>query len=202
MKSPFSLVIASQNLHKIEEIRQMLPYSIICPQEKKDIPETGTTYIENALIKARAWAELYPDAFILADDSGVEVSALNGAPGVISADWAGVASSQEKLIEKMLVELEGTPLESRGASMVCTMLLLAPKGNIFVSRGETLGRIALEPRGTQGFGFNPLFLSADFGYQKTFAELSAEQRNRISHRSRALAGVRDFFASNAYQCFL
>ena len=202
MKSSFSLVIATQNLHKIEEIRQMLPYPIICPQEKKDIPETGTTYVENALIKARAWAEVYPDSFILADDSGVEVDALNGAPGVISADWAGVASSQDKLIAKMMVEMEGVPLAQRGASMVCTMLLLAPKGGIFISRGETLGRIALEPRGTQGFGFNPLFLSADFGYEKTFAELNASERNSISHRSRALRGVRDFLGSNAYQCFL
>lgn len=202
MKNSFSLAIATQNLHKIEEIRAILPYPLIIPEIKKDVPEDGSCYLENALTKARAWAQDYPNCFILADDSGVEVDALGGAPGLISADWAGRASPQHLLLDKMLESMEGLPAEQRGASMVCTMLVLAPKGHLYACRGEARGRIALQREGDTAFGYDPLFLSADFGYQKSFSQLSAQEKNRISHRARALKGVYDFFNSGAYALYL
>ncbi|MGL4393858.1 MAG: non-canonical purine NTP pyrophosphatase [Brevinema sp.] len=187
------LFIATQNKHKIEEITSILPSSldITIPSEYIDIPEGVISYVENALIKAEAWAKKFPDHIILSDDSGLEVEYLNNAPGVISSDWAGKDSPQEALLQKLETELEGVPFEKRQARFVCYMLLRMPNSQIFVSRGECSGHIALERSGSKGFGYDPLFI-ADAYPTRSMAELSSEQKNTISHRQKALIGIKDY----------
>lgn len=196
MKTYFPLVIATQNKHKVAEITELLSYPCIFSPIKKEIPENGSSYVANALTKAKVWALEFPDSFILSDDSGIEVDALNGAPGVISADWAGVSSPQDKLITKMLDSMADIAWEKRGASMVCTILLLSPKGHVFASRGETLGRIAFQKTGDTPFGYDPVFLSAHYNYEKSFSQLTSAEKNKISHRGRALKSVADFLDQN------
>ncbi|MGL4388263.1 MAG: non-canonical purine NTP pyrophosphatase [Brevinema sp.] len=188
------LFIATQNKHKIEEITAVLSTSlkIVTPTESLNIMEGSRSYIENALIKANIWAEKYPDHYILSDDSGLEVEYLDNAPGVISSEWAGVNSTQQDLINKLLVELENIPFEKRSAKFVCYMLLRSPDGQNFVSRGECAGRIAMEISGSKGFGYDPLFLPEAHQFKKSLADLSFEEKNMISHRKKSLIGIHDF----------
>ncbi|SFB89848.1 XTP/dITP diphosphohydrolase [Brevinema andersonii] len=186
------ILLATQNLHKINEIKQICNnIEFTVPKEVLEIPETGQTYVENALIKVQAWSRYYPQSYILSDDSGLEVKALNNAPGVISADWAGINAPQGALITKLLTKMEN--IFDRTAKFVCYALLLAPNGNIFISRGECFGRIAYDCQGTHNFGFDPVFLPQEYEYKKSFAELTIQEKNSISHRSKALAGINDFW---------
>ncbi|MGL4562906.1 MAG: RdgB/HAM1 family non-canonical purine NTP pyrophosphatase [Brevinema sp.] len=189
------IFIATQNKHKINEITCMLnasPISVLTPNQTLEIKEGSTSYIENALTKANAWSKIYSQHYLLSDDSGLEVECLGNAPGVISSDWAGSNSSQEDLINKLLSELSNVPFENRTAKFVCYMLLKSPKGDIFVSRGECFGRIALEKSGSEGFGYDPLFLPQEYNYKISMADLTLEQKNKISHRQKALIGIRDY----------
>ena len=186
------ILLASGNAHKIEEIRAILRREIgeevellsLCDVGfTGDIEENGTTFEENALIKARAGAKT--GYICIADDSGLSVDALGGAPGVYSARYAGQPSNTEKNNEKLLRELRGVPPEKRGAAFVSTVALVFPKeGAEFTVRGECRGRILEEYKGTAGFGYDPLFYYEPAG--KTFAQLSAEEKNRVSHRARSM----------------
>lgn len=187
-----SILLATQNPHKINEIKQICNnIEFTVPKGALEIPETGQTYLTNAFIKAQVWSRYYPQSYILADDSGLEVNALDNAPGVFSADWAGINASQDSLISKLLTKMEN--ISDRTAKFVSYALLLAPNGNIFVSRGECFGRIAYHRQGTHNFGFDPVFLPQEYQYKKSFAELTSQEKNSISHRAKALAGIKDFW---------
>ncbi|MGL4367254.1 MAG: non-canonical purine NTP pyrophosphatase [Brevinemataceae bacterium] len=187
------ITIATQNKKKIQEISAILREAeLIIPSQQYEIEEKTNSYIENAFIKAEFWHILYPGNWVLSDDSGIEISVLNDRPGVISADWAGKNSTQQNLIKKVLEELKDIPFELRTARYVCYMMLMSPEKNIFVSRGECLGRIALTVSGTEGFGYDPVFLPMEYDYRYSMSELSPEQKNNISHRYKALVGIKDY----------
>lgn len=188
------LVIASRNRGKIAEYGEMLrdlPVEILSLADFPDLPEvreTGRTFRENALIKARA-AAAATGLIALADDSGLEVDYLNGAPGVYSSRYAGPEQDDEANNRKLLAALEGVPMARRGARFRCVIAIVTPEGREFLSEGVCDGRISLAPRGRAGFGYDPLFLVPSLG--KTFAELGPEVKNRISHRAQALRAARD-----------
>lgn len=191
------ILAATTNKHKIQEFQAMLDASadsgrvcIISPDTIKGFPEiveNGTTFEENARIKA-GQAARYADMAAFADDSGLEVAALGGAPGIFSARYAGENASYQEKMAKILKELGNT--SDRRARFVC-VIALAYRGDIVETfRGEVTGRIAPEPRGMQGFGYDPIFIPD--GYDKTFGELGEEIKSRISHRARAFALAADF----------
>lgn len=188
------LVIASRNRGKIAEYGEMLrdlPVEILSLADFPDLPEvreTGRTFRENALIKARA-AAAATGLIALADDSGLEVDYLNGAPGVYSSRYAGPEQDDEANNRKLLAALEGVPMALRGARFRCVIAIVTPEGREFLSEGVCEGRISLALRGRAGFGYDPLFLVPSLG--KTFAELGPEVKNRISHRAQALRAARD-----------
>lgn len=190
------LLAATHNKGKLKEIRAILdgsPVEVVSLDDvgyADDIPETGQSFFENASIKARTLKELFPDYYVLADDSGLEVDALNGAPGVRSARYAGDNSTQLQLINKLLGEMTGIPSPARSARFVCVMVLISPEGIIHSSRGECPGAISFSPAGSNGFGYDPVFLPSEFGYAHTLAEVPDELKNRISHRARALSNIR------------
>ena len=157
------------------------------------IPENGETFLENASLKAAGYA-MQTCMLTLADDSGLEVDALNGAPGVLSARYAGENASDADRTAKLLRELSGVPERQRTARFVSVIAIAAKDGNIVnVSSGACQGRIAREVRGTNGFGYDPVFVPA--GFAQTFAELQPELKNRISHRSQALTAAYEFLRS-------
>lgn len=188
------LVIASRNRGKIAEYGEMLrdlPVEILSLADFPDLPEvreTGRTFRENALIKARA-AAAATGLIALADDSGLEVDCLNGAPGVYSSRYAGPEQDDEANNRKLLAALEGVPMARRGARFRCVIAVVTPEGREFLSEGVCEGKISFAPRGSAGFGYDPLFLIPSLG--KTFAELGPEVKNRISHRAQALRAARD-----------
>ena len=184
------LVIATRNAHKTREIQYILgpeftvrdlrSYSAIL-----EIRETGISFEENASLKAVAVSQCLPD-LVIADDSGLEVDALGGAPGVYSARYAGVNASEKEKIDKLLRELAsvGAIKDARRARFRC-VLALACKGNLLGSvEGVVEGRIADKARGSGGFGYDPIFIPE--GFQQTFGELPAEVKNTISHRAKAI----------------
>jgi len=152
-----------------------------------DVEETGTTYAENAELKARAYAQV-SNILTLADDSGLEIDALGGAPGVQSARYLGSEISYEERFRVILEQLKGLPLDRRSARFRCVIALVEPLGNIRMVEGVVEGVIAEGPRGTNGFGYDPIFSLPELG--KTFAELEPEHKNRISHRARAAQSAR------------
>ena len=152
-------------------------------------PEDGNTYEENALVKGRAVTRAAGVA-ALADDSGLEVDALGGAPGVRSSRYAGLACDPVANNDKLLRELDGVPARARGARFVCVAALVIPDGREWLARGEVEGRIADGSRGTGGFGYDPLFIPA--GYECTFAEMTSGEKNEISHRTRAFQAIITF----------
>ncbi|MBM3190468.1 MAG: XTP/dITP diphosphatase [Chloroflexi bacterium] len=153
-----------------------------------DVDETGSTFAENALLKARAYAGL-SGLLTLADDSGLEVDALDGAPGIRSARYAGPGATDQERYQQLLRALDGVPDERRGARFRCAIALVWPDGREEIVEGTCEGRITHEPRGTHGFGYDPVFHV--LGYGCTMAELSPETKNRISHRARAGALARE-----------
>ena len=177
------LILASNNAHKVEEIKSILEdYSILTLKDinyTEEIVEDGTTFEENALIKARTICK-YSCKTAMSDDSGLSVELLEGRPGVYSARYSK-EQTDEKNIEKVLLELNG---QKSKAKFVSVIALVKPNGTELTFRGECHGEIIFEKRGTNGFGYDPIFYVPSL--DKTFAELSAEQKNSISHRKQSL----------------
>jgi XTP/dITP diphosphohydrolase len=189
------LVLATGNRHKVEEIGDMLADARIKVRSLAEFPgapevvEDGVTYRENALKKARS-AAAFTGKPALADDTGLEVDALDGRPGLLAARFAGEGCTFQDNIRKLLDLLEGVPPERRGARFVCVLALVEPGGREQVVEGELPGRITETQAGVGGFGYDPVFYVPEAG--KTLAELGAEEKNRISHRRRALDKARAF----------
>ncbi|HMH45424.1 MAG TPA: RdgB/HAM1 family non-canonical purine NTP pyrophosphatase [Pyrinomonadaceae bacterium] len=193
-----TLVIATRNSGKLFELRELLrdlPLTL-CDLNSfpsiESVEETGATFSENACVKARAYAE-QTRSLVLADDSGLEVSSLGGAPGVYSARYAGDGASEAQRTEKLLAVLSKSP-DDRAARFVSAVAIANSDGRILnVSVGVCEGHIANAPRGPNGFGYDPVFIPD--GYGQTFGELSADVKNQISHRARALKGALVFLRS-------
>ncbi|MCK9526210.1 MAG: XTP/dITP diphosphatase [Limnochordia bacterium] len=183
------LLVASHNEHKIQEIKELtqhLKLEVVALPEVGDYPpvvEDGDTFEANARKKAVEIANLSGE-LVLADDSGLEVDVLGGAPGVHSARFAGEPCSDQRNNELLLEKLRGYPLEERGAAFRCVMALARPHGQVDQTEGSCRGVILFEPRGTGGFGYDPLFFVPE--YAQTFAELSSQAKNGISHRYLAM----------------
>jgi XTP/dITP diphosphohydrolase len=183
------VVIASTNPGKIVEVRQILaglPLVLLTADDVggwPEVAETGGTYLENALIKGRVVSELTGLA-ALADDSGIEVDALDGQPGVRSARFSGPQADDERNNALLVARLAGVPPQGRGARYRCVAVLVTPDGVELDAMGTCEGRIALQPRGSGGFGYDPWFVPA--GETRTMAELSAAEKDAISHRGKAL----------------
>jgi XTP/dITP diphosphohydrolase len=187
------LVISSRNPKKTEELRELLaPLGVVVRSaaEFPDLPEVeedGRTFAENAAKKATQTARL-TGRWALGEDSGLEVEALGGAPGVYSARFSGSGATDESNNAKLMAELAGVPPERRGARYVCHVALADPSGTIRLSIERTCrGRITTEPRGSNGFGYDPYFLIPE--YHRTFGELSPLVKRQLSHRGRALAAL-------------
>jgi len=184
------LIVASNNDHKIKEIKEMLsqfPFEVLSLKEANiniDVEEKGITFMENADIKASEIFKIAHGDMVLADDSGLSVEALNGAPGVFSARFAGEHGDTKANNEKLLHLLEGIRDEDRKAKFVCAMVLIINEDEVVKVQGESEGIITAEFRGEEGFGYDPLFFVPE--YKKTFAQMSSEEKNAISHRGRAL----------------
>ena len=183
------LLVATRNRNKVRELEALLADTELKVRSYRDfpgapeVPETGQTFAENATTKAVTLAT-HTGRLTIADDSGLEVDALDGRPGVISARYAGPNATDVENNEKLLGELEGVPEPQRTARFRCAIALATPEGLIGVVEGVCDGRIATEPGGTEGFGYDPIFVKDDM--VKTFAELPLELKNRVSHRGRAL----------------
>lgn len=182
------IVLASGNLGKIREIQAILQNDKILPQSQFNIvepEETGSSFVENAIIKARN-AALHCQRPAIADDSGLVVDALNGAPGVISARYAGVSASDQANLDKLLVELQGVPFAQRTARFICLMVYLrhANDPTPIIAQGVWEGLILDHTVGENGFGYDPVFWVAE--HQCSSAQLSPEQKNALSHRGQAL----------------
>ena len=179
------LYVATHNAHKLREIGEILPGFTIL-SEDPDVEETAPDFAGNALIKARAIAAAHKGCWVMADDSGLEVAALGGEPGVRSARYAGEPSNTPANNALLLKNLEG--VEDRRANFTCCVALVDPDGAEHVLAGRCYGTIAQCESGVGGFGYDPLFIPD--GHTKSFAELSADEKNAISHRGRALAEVK------------
>lgn len=185
------LLIATHNQGKVREYRALLadlPLEVTYLDAEGiafEAAETGATFAENALQKARAYAEA-TGLLTWADDSGLEVDALGGAPGVLSARYgAPEARTDQDRYRLLLANLAGTPAAERTARFHCVVALVSPSGDVRTADGRCEGRIGFEPRGSHGFGYDPVFLVADTGYTQTMAELEPALKNTISHRARA-----------------
>ena len=187
------IVVATNNKGKLVEIKKILsPHNVLSQNDVGadiEVEETGVTYEENAFLKAEAIRE-YTDKIIIADDSGLEVDVLDGAPGLYSARYAGDGTTPMQGIEKLLFNLKGYKPEEKTARFVSCIALLMPNGEKHTFRGECEGLIIDELRGENGFGFDPVFYVEDF--KKTFAEISDVEKNSISHRYRALLKLKEF----------
>lgn len=186
------LLLATSNKGKITEYLQMLrglPYDFVSLKDldiTADVKEDYPAYRENALHKANTCAEL-SGLMTLADDSGLEVDALGGAPGVLSARYAGENASDADRVKLLLSNLKNVPWEKRTARFVCYIALTLPAGKSELYYGECSGIIAFEPAGNNGFGYDPVFYFSELG--KTMAELPPEVKNSVSHRGMAARGV-------------
>ncbi len=182
------LLLATSNAGKIEEYRILLHglgYRITTPAAEgisETVAESGDTYEQNARLKAIAYAEL-SHLTTLADDSGLEVDALDGQPGVHSARFAGEGATDGERVDLLLARLEGVPWEDRTARFKCVIAIADPAGRLDICYGECQGIIAFDAEGTHGFGYDPVFYLPDLG--RTMAELPSDLKNRISHRARA-----------------
>ena len=189
------IIAATHNKGKIKEIQKILGAlgAEVMTQDEIGITiepeENGTTFAENALIKARAVAELC-DYAVIADDSGLCVDVLGGAPGVYSARYAGEGASDADKIKKLLSELSGQ--DNRSAKFVSAIAFILPDGEEIVTHGEVFGRITETVHGEGGFGYDPVFFSEELG--KTFGEATSDEKNAVSHRSRGLNALFDILA--------
>ncbi|MBU5226157.1 RdgB/HAM1 family non-canonical purine NTP pyrophosphatase [Clostridium senegalense] len=186
------IIVASNNNHKIEEIKEMLKdfsYEIIGLKEagiEIDIEENGKTFMENSYIKAKAIYDLCKGKnMVLADDSGLAVDALNGAPGIYSARYSGEHGNSIENNKKLIRELQGVPFEKRDAAFLCAMVLIVNDNTVVKVEGKVDGKITEEYREIEGaFGYDPLFYVEEL--EKTFGEVSSDVKNAMSHRGRAL----------------
>lgn len=189
------LLIATFNKNKFNEIREILgdiPFEILYLQDlglKDDFKECGDSFLEIARKKAIYWSKI-TKLLTIGEDSGLEVEALSGAPGVLSARYAGIGKNSEENIKKLLKELEGVPMEKREGSFKCAVAICRGENIIFETVEEVSGIILNERRGKAGFGYDPVFYFPPLG--KTFAELSVDEKNKVSHRGKAFKKVRDF----------
>lgn len=192
-----SLLIATTNQGKLREYAALLsnlPLTLTSLRDlgiTDDVEETGSTFEENALLKARYYAAR-AGQIAWADDSGLEVAALGGEPGVYSARYAGHGASDAERNSFLLKKLEGVPFHARLARFVCVVALALPDGTTATVEGVLPGVIEMAPRGTNGFGYDPLFYLVD--EDRTLAELPSERKNAISHRARASQAARDLLA--------
>ncbi|NWF52691.1 MAG: XTP/dITP diphosphatase [Nitrospirae bacterium] len=183
------IVVATRNKRKVEEIKRILaemPVKILTIEDFPECPEVeedGRTFEENAVKKALNIARCTGKPS-LADDSGLEVYALNGAPGVMSSRYAGPDSDDMKNIEKLLKEMDSLNDKKRSARFVCCIALAFPEGNIKTFFGYVEGIIGKEPKGSSGFGYDPVFYPE--GHGRSFAEMSSEEKDALSHRGKAL----------------
>jgi len=195
------LLVATRNAHKTEEIQRILgpQFNVTDLAAHPEIPhiaESGTTFQENAILKAVAVSKRMP-GFVIADDSGLEVEALGGAPGIHSARYAGMNATDQEKTDKLLEELTrvGATKIARRARFRC-VLALACKGNVLGAfEGIIEGQIADRPHGSHGFGYDPIFMPE--GFQQTFGELAPAEKNQLSHRARALERLRTFLIPRA-----
>jgi XTP/dITP diphosphohydrolase len=187
------LLLATNNKGKVHEYKSLLqglPFELVTPAMeglRLDVAETGFTFAENAQLKAQAFSQA-SGLMTLADDSGLEVDALNGEPGIRSSRYAGEGASDEDRVRFLLAKLKDVPRERRTAHFTCVIAIVSPDRPIQFCRGECQGIITLEPRGSEGFGYDPVFYFPEL--QKTMAELPMEIKNRISHRARAALEAR------------
>jgi XTP/dITP diphosphohydrolase len=188
------IVFATGNQDKLEEIRMILAdldVEIVSMREEGvsiDIEENGTTFEENAVIKAKAVAEC-TDAIVLADDSGLEIDYLNKEPGIYSARYMGEDTSYEIKNQNLLDRLSGVPKEERTARFVCAIAAVLPDKEVIVKRETIEGYIGYEPAGENGFGYDPIFYVDE--YNCSTAQLPAEKKNELSHRGKALRAMKD-----------
>ena len=190
-----TLLLATRNAAKLGELRRMLDAADVTGirvlgladvPEFPEEPETGATFAENALAKARD-AVKATGLPAVADDSGLTVEALNGMPGVLSARWAGRHGGDRANLELVLGQVADVPDDRRGASFVCAAALVVPGGDEVVVQGEWTGRLARVPRGTGGFGYDPVFVPD--GETRTSAELAPQEKDALSHRGRAMRAL-------------
>jgi XTP/dITP diphosphohydrolase len=197
---PPRLVLATANPGKLDELARILAGGHVTVEltglgefpGAPDVAETGATFAENALLKARAMAQ-FTGLPAVADDSGLCVDALNGMPGVLSARWAGRHGDDEANLRLVLAQMSDVPDERRGAHFYCAAALVLPSGKEHVSEGAVYGRLIREPRGSNGFGYDPIFVpdSSD----QTTAQMSARAKDAISHRGRALRALAPVIAA-------
>jgi XTP/dITP diphosphohydrolase len=207
-----ALVLATGNQHKLAELARILTAGRVAVQlaglaeypGAPDVRETGATFAENALLKARAITE-FTGLPSVADDSGLCADALNGMPGVLSARWSGRHGDDEANLRLLLAQLADVPEGRRGAHFTCAAALVLPSGREHVSEGEVHGRLVTEPRGTNGFGYDPIFVpdarpgpataGPAVAVPLTTAEMTAEAKDKISHRGKALRGLAPIIAA-------
>ncbi len=189
MTKEFKLIIATSNKDKAREIAEILsdtPFVVTTMKEEgydPDIVEDGKTFEENALIKARTVHALAEGAYVMADDSGLCIDALDGAPGIYSARFCGENSTYPEKFAKIFEMLKDVPEEKRTAKFVCSIAVVRPDGSEFTVRGEICGVLHEKPMGDGGFGYDPIFYVPEFGM--TTAQMTKEQKNSISHRGKA-----------------
>ena len=193
MTNVLKLIIATSNKDKVREIGEILKdthFTAVSMHEEgldPDIVEDGKTFEENALIKARAVHELAEDCYVMADDSGLCIDALDGAPGIYSARFCGENSTYPEKFAKIFEMLKDVPEEKRTAKFVCSIAVVRPDGTDFTVRGEVCGILHEKPAGDGGFGYDPIFYVPEFGM--TTAQMAKEQKNSISHRGKALRAM-------------
>ena len=192
--------LATKNAGKLGEIRNMLagsPIDLHTYDGYVDPVEGDDSYVANALLKARALREQLQLAGIhdavLADDSGIELDALDGGPGVLSARYAGETTPWPQRLETMMSEVRHVPEDRRGARFICVMALITPDGREIVVEGDVRGQITTELRGTNGFGYDPIFYYPPIG--KTFGEIPEAEKNELSHRGRAARALLEALAA-------
>ncbi len=190
------IVIATANEGKLNELRELLadlPVSLSSLADHfpplPEIPETGATFLDNALLKTRWVRERIKNLWVLADDSGLEVDALNGRPGILSARFAGDGATPEANNRLLLELLKSVNDATRTARFKCTVVLLTADATWFSANGVCEGTIALSPRGEAGFGYDPLFIPQ--GFSRTFGEMASEEKHPLSHRGKALKEMRE-----------
>lgn len=195
------VIVATSNAHKSQELEELLnlpDFKLETMSEagiKSDPVEDATTFLGNAQIKARAAYQICKEkgleACVLADDSGICVDVLNGEPGVYSARYAGEGAGQPAINAKLFKNLEGVPFEKRTSHFSCALVFIDEEGNETSVEGKVFGRVGFEPVGDGGFGYDPIFFPEEYNFEKSLGEISAEEKNKISHRSRAAAALRE-----------
>lgn len=190
------ILIGTTNEGKVNDFKQLLENEQIQVLSLRDldnaidVEETGTTFAENAILKAETLSRYY-NQIVIADDSGLEIEALNGKPGVYSARYAGEHKSDEDNINKVLSEMEGIPFHNRKAAFVCVLALAVPGQETKIFEGKCDGYITEKPKGNNGFGYDPIFYVPE--KEKTMAELSLEEKNELSHRKRAIDKLKEYW---------